>query len=268
MTETERLDRFLVASVLLHGGLFAVILFAPNLFPALGSTWGSQDGSQDVGINVKIVGSSSGIALPAPPVVNDAAPANESPGLYKSEEPSPPPEPDKKAEPIPETTAPVKPPPPKPKAAPPSPKPAPPTPKPAPTPEPPPNAVPYGQGGRPALSYGQFSTGAGEAGIGFGDAAFGDRYGTYVNAITRAISNNWLKSMVDSRVQRAPRVYLTFEIARDGRISSVEVQQSSGVPTLDRSAMRAVLASDPLPPLPSDYRGSDIKVRFYFEYSR
>jgi hypothetical protein len=31
------------------------------------------------------------------------------------------------------------------------------------------------------------------------------------------------------------------------------VQQSSGIPTLDRSAQRAVLASDPLPPLPSDY---------------
>jgi TonB family protein len=128
--------------------------------------------------------------------------------------------------------------------------------------------VPYGQGGRPALAYGQFSTGAGEAGIGFGDAAFGDRYGTYVNAITRAISGNWLRSMVDSRIQRAPRVYLTFNIGRDGTISGVEVQQSSGVPSLDRSAQRAVLASNPLPPLPADYRGSTVNVIFYFEYSR
>ena len=118
------------------------------------------------------------------------------------------------------------------------------------------------------MSYGQFSTGAGEAGIGFGDAAFGDRYATYVNAITRAISNNWLKSMVDSRIQKAPRVYLTFDIARDGGISSLEVQQSSGIPSLDRSAQRAVLASNPLPPLPADYRGSKINVIFYFEYSR
>jgi TonB family protein len=256
--QSERLGRSLLASMLLHGGLFAIVLFSPNLFPALGSNWGSLEGGQDIGIHVRIVGSTSGIALPAPPVVNETAAANESPGLYKSEEPAA--VPDKAAEPIPETTA-IKPPPPKPR-------PAPPAAKAAPTPEPPPNAVPYGQGGRPALAYGQFSTGAGEAGIGFGDAAFGDRYGTYVNAITRAISNNWLKSMVDSRVQKAPRVYLTFSIARDGRISDVEVQQSSGVPSLDRSAQRAVLASDPLPPLPADYRGSDINVRFYFEYSR
>jgi TonB family protein len=118
------------------------------------------------------------------------------------------------------------------------------------------------------MAYGQFSTGAGEAGIGFGDAAFGDRYATYVNAITRAISNNWLKSMVDTRVQRAPRVYLTFVIGRDGTVSSVEVQQSSGIPSLDRSAQRAVLASNPLPPLPADYRGGNVNVTFYFEYSR
>lgn len=259
--ERERMDRYVFASVLMHGALFALVLLSPSLFPALGPNWGSADGGPDAGIQVKIVGS-AGIPLPQPAVVSETAPANESPGFYKSEEPaSPPPVPDKVAEPIPEKTALPKPPAPKPK-------PAPPAQKSAPAPEPPANAVRYGQGGRPALSYGQFPTGAGEAGIGFGDAAFGDRYSTYVNAITRAISNNWLKSMVDSRVQRAPRVYLTFTISRDGRISNVDVQQSSGIPSLDRSAQRAVLASDPLPPLPSDYRGSDINVRFYFEYSR
>src|SRR5438034_6770899 len=246
--EGERFDRWLFASVFFHGALFTLVIFSPKLFPAFPSTWGSPTGGSG-GINVKIVGNvSSGVPLPRPEVVQEQAPANESPGFYKSEEAPPPPPPDE-AELIPETKAPVKAtPPPKP------PKPAP-APKSTAAPEPPPsNAVPYGQGGRPALAYGQFSTGAGEAGIGFGDAAFGDRYGTYVNAITRAISNNWLKSLVDSRIQKAPRVYLNFDIARDGTISNVEVQQSSGIPSLDRSAQRAVLASNPLPPLPSDYR--------------
>ncbi len=118
------------------------------------------------------------------------------------------------------------------------------------------------------MAYGQFSTGAGAAGIGFGDATFGNRYGWYVDAMTRAISQNWLKSLVDSRVSRAPRVYLSFEIARNGKISNLGVQQSSGIPSLDRSAQRAVLASDPLPALPPDYRGSNVNVNFYFEYSR
>src|SRR5207248_702610 len=149
------------------------------------------------GISVKIAGGASGIPLPTPVAVNETAPANESPGLYKSEAAAPP-APDKTAVPIPETKAPVKTTP-KAKA-----QPAPPAAKSTTKPEAPPNAVLYGEGGRPALAYGQFPTGAGQAGIGFGDAAFGDRYGTYVNTITRTISNNWLKSMVDSRIQKAP----------------------------------------------------------------
>src|SRR5204863_5519303 len=118
---------------------------------------------------------------------------------YKSEPPAPT-VPDKTAEKIPEKNAVIKK-----TSAPKEKKTTASAPKAPPAPEPPSNAIPNGQGGRPALSYGQFSTGAGEAGIGFGDTAFGDKYSTYVNAITRSISNNWLKSMVDSRIQKAPR---------------------------------------------------------------
>jgi len=259
--EAERIDRFIIASVVLHAAVFSFVLIAPNFFPALGPTWGSDKGG-DGGIKVTIAGNISGVPLPQPEVVSEEAPANDNPGLYKEEEPpAPPPPPTKAAEPIPEPTAPVKTPPPKPKP------PAPPAKKSAPPTEPPPdNAVATGQG-RPDLSYGQFSTGAGSAGIGFGVAAFGDRYSTYVNAITRAISNNWLKSMVDSRITKAPRVYVSFDISRDGKIGGFAIQQSSGIPSLDRSAERAVRASE-LPPLPTDYRGSSVHVTFYFEYSK
>jgi len=267
--EGERFDRWLAASVFFHGALFTFVIFSPNLFPAFQSSWGSPTGGSG-GINVKIVGNVSGVPLARPEVVQEQAPANESPGFYKSEEAPPPPPPDK-AELIPETKAPVKAtPPPKPPKPAPAPKPTPaPAPKSTPAPEPPPsNAIPYGQGGRPALAYGQFSTGAGAAGIGFGDATFGNRYGWYVDAMTRAISQNWLKSLIDTRISRAPRVYLSFDIGRNGRVTNLGIQQSSGIPSLDRSAQRAVLASDPLPALPPDYRGSNVNVIFYFEYSR
>ena len=274
----ERIDRWLIASTVLHIALFALVILSPHLFPRIGTSWGSPNGGTG-GISAKIVTSISGVPLKTPEVVNETAPANDSPGFYKSE-PAPAAAPDKTAEPVPEPNAPVK--------TTPTPKPKPPapvaksspapetksTPAPAaatkstPAPETPPNAVPYGQGGRPAMAYGQVSTGAGEVGYGFGDSSFGDRYGTYVNSITRAISNNWLKSLVDASVQKAPRVYLSFTIARDGTVSDVEVKQSSGNPSLDRSAKRAVLASNPLPALPSDYRGGNISVSFYFEYSR
>ena len=258
--EQERIDRFIVASVCLHGALLAFVLFSPKFFSTLGPNWGSASASAESGINVKIAGSMSGIALPTPEVVSETAPANDNPGFYKSKPDEAPPEPTKKAEPIPDPKV-LKTPPAK-KVAP----PAPPATKSTPVPETPPNAVPYGEG-RPSMSYGEFSTGAGAAGVGFGDAAFGDRFGTYVNTLKRTISNNWLKSMVDARVQKAPRVYITFDIERDGTVINVGVQQSSGIPSLDRSAQRAVSVSS-LPPLPSEYRGSKVNVVFYFEYSR
>ena len=260
MTAPEKLNRGLVMSILLHVGLAAVVLFAPGLFPLQGGeNWGGASAGE--GMNVKIVsGGVSGMALPAPEVLTENVPANESKGLYKSEpepKPAPPVEPNK-AEPIPEKKALVlKKSTPTPRNEKPSKSPPPPTPS---------NAVPYGQGGNPNVGYGQFSTQSGPVGAGFGDGAFGTRYGEYVQAMIRRISQNWLKGLVDSRITRAPRVFVTFDIARDGKVSNVAVQQSSGIPSLDNSAMRAVYASNPLQPLPRDYAGSTVNVQFYFEY--
>ena len=260
--QEERLDRWLVASVVLHGAVFAFIILSPKFLPNFGPKWGTSTGSANIGINAKIAGSISGVPLPTPEVVQENAPANDSPGFYKSE-PAPTPAPDKTAEPVPQPKAPIK--------TTPTPQPKPPAPasKSAPPANIPPNAIPSPDGGRPALTYGQFSTGNGQGQVGFGDAAFGDRYGWYVTAITRAISNNWLKSLVDPSVQKAPRVYVSFDIARDGSVNcgAVAIKQSSGIPTLDRSAQRAVCAST-FPALPSDYRGGSVNVNFYFEYSR
>ena len=264
--QEERLDRWLVASVFLHGAVFTFIILSPNFLPKFGPQWGDPKGSPSIGINAKIAGSISGVPLPTPEVVQENAPANESPSFYKSEPeptPAPVPVPDKAAEPVPQPKAPIK--------TTPAPKPKPPAPasKSAPPANIPSNAIPSPDGGKAALTYGQFSTGTGQGQVGFGDAAFGDRYGWYVTAITRAISNNWLKSLVDPSVQKAPRVYVSFDIARDGSVNcgAVSIKQSSGIPTLDRSAQRAVCAST-FPALPSDYRGGSVSVNFYFEYSR
>jgi len=257
MTAPEKLNRWLFMSVVLHAGLAAAVLFAPGFFPFQGSeSWGSATSGD--GINVNIVGNLSGIALPSPEVTNENAAANESKGFYKSEPAPPSPPPPDKAEPIPEKNAPV---PKKEKAPPPADR----TTK-TKTPPAPENAVPYGQGGNPNPGYGQFSTQNGSIGAGFGDAAFGSKYGAYVQTMVRKISQNWLKGLVDQRITRAPRVYVSFDIARDGTLSSVAVKQSSGIPSLDNSAMRAIYASNPMPPLPSDYHGSSVNVNFYFEY--
>ena len=245
---------------------------------------------------MRLVGSAS-IPLPAPAVPTENRVATENPGLHYTEPPKPPepkpapkapkPEPDKEAIALPAKNAKV--------AKEPEKKPTQPQPKseepsstkreiattgrsprqvadlrkpPADLPQT--NEIPYGQGGPVQGPYGGFQAEAGSGGFRMlGDAGdFGSRYSWYVNAIRNRISSNWLKSTVDPNIRSAPRVYVQFQIARDGRILNPQITASSGIPSLDRSALRAVMDSNPMPPLPSDYPRSMVAVEFWFDFLR
>ena len=132
------------------------------------------------------------------------------------------------------------------------------------------NEIPYGQGGPVQGPYGIFQSNVGSGGFSFGEGAgdFGIRYSWYVTAIRNRISSNWLQGTGDPQVRVAPRVYAAFLILRDGRIVNAQVTSSSGVPSLDRSALRAVYDSNPMPPLPADYPGSSVAVEFWFDFRR
>ena len=132
------------------------------------------------------------------------------------------------------------------------------------------NEIPFGEGGPAQGPYGIFSTDSGTGGLTFSGGAgdFGARYGWYVSAIRNRISNNWLKSTVDPGVRVAPRVYVTFQILRDGQIVNAQLTAASGVASLDRSALRAVFDSNPMPSLPADYAGSNVAVEFWFDFRR
>ncbi len=49
---------------------------------------------------------------------------------------------------------------------------------------------------------------------------------------------------------------------------NVQIEQSSGVPSLDISAVRALQRIDTFGPLPADYSGSKVSVEFWFDYRR
>jgi len=60
----------------------------------------------------------------------------------------------------------------------------------------------------------------------------------------------------------------SFDIARDGHPTNVQVEQSSGVPSLDQSAVRAVQRIDTFGPLPQDYPKNKVSVEFWFDYTK
>lgn len=142
--------------------------------------------------------------------------------------------------------------------------------KPLPTPEQPSNVVPYGQGGQVSSMY-AFNAGGTQGGFNFsggGGGDFGSQYGWYVDVVRRKVSENWLKYEIDPRIGSAARCYVTFDIMRSGQPANVRVEQSSGVPSLDISAVRALQRIDSFGPLPPGYGGSKVSVEFYFDYHR
>lgn len=250
--------RYVTLSLFLHGLLFGGILLYGVLGLHMGEAWGGGGGG-DGAINATLV-SSATVPLPAPEVETQNVLANESKGLTQSlpqaeEVPTP------EAIPIPEREAPK----PKPERTvtkekahlPVQPQPA--------------NVVPFGHGGPVSGPYGVFNTPNAKGGFSFsggGGGDFGGRYGWYVDVVRRKVSENWLKYEVDPSITSARRVYITFDILRDGEPTNIQVEQSSGVPSLDLSATRALQRIDTFGPLPSDYGGSRVSVEFWFDYRR
>jgi TonB family protein len=86
-------------------------------------------------------------------------------------------------------------------------------------------------------------------------------YATYLDRMVSLIGTHWFRPQ--SAATPLARIY--FVLQRDGSIrSDVTIEQSSGNATFDRAALRAVIESSPLPPLPYAYAGQYIGVHLTF----
>lgn len=100
--------------------------------------------------------------------------------------------------------------------------------------------------------------------VGIGGATFDQpdfNYSYYIERMLLAIGMNWFKPA--QSVPNSPIV--RFRIERDGSITDPVIERSSGLPFVDRAALRAVLASSPLPPLPAEFGGDHLGVHLIFE---
>ena len=252
--EHDKWFRNLAWSVALHIAVAgSILLYAVAWHGSGGSNWGAGGGGDAMGVTLV-----SSVPLPASAIQTQNVLANESKGLTeslpKTEEKAP------EAIPIPDKNAKIKP---KPRSS------AQQKPKPEPEEEAS-NVVPFGQGGPVSGPYGTFNAAGAKGGFGFtgGGGDFGSRYAWYVRVVRDKVSENWLKYEVDPRITEAQRVYVTFDIKRDGHPTNVQVEQSSGVPSLDQSAVRALQRIDTFGPLPPDYSESKVSVEFWFDYKR
>jgi protein TonB len=256
-TDDAPFKRFLGYSAWLHIGLIAAVGLSVWIQRS-GNPWGGIGGG-DSGTKVNLV-SSAGIPMPKPDVPAPTDTVDPTKGLAK-EEPKPKEEPKTDATNIKKFE---------------KEKPLPPTKKSkvfGPKTPPPDNATPYGKGGQMNVPTGYSQTpGASSSGVavqGEGGGDFATRYGWYVESVKRAISQNWIQTSIDPSIRAARRAHsvVTFRINRNGSVTNIRLDNSSGNRSMDDSATRALLSIDKFPTLPSDYSGSYVDVTFDFDLS-
>jgi len=125
-------------------------------------------------------------------------------------------------------------------------------------------------GGGSGLTIGPGGEGSGEGGFGegFGDGLIEFPYAYYLQRVQDKIQVNWFPGSIDPGPDNVFQTLIYFRIFRNGKISTVEVRQSSGQRAFDLIAVRAVANAADFPPLPDDYDGEYLGINLLFEHRR
>lgn len=93
---------------------------------------------------------------------------------------------------------------------------------------------------------------------------------SYLERVYVTVKRNWFSVMPGSvELGEKGIVYLTFRINRDGSVPSDEpiIERNSGKEPLDRAAFSSVRASNPFEPLPAQFKGPYIELRYRYYYN-
>jgi TonB family protein len=134
-----------------------------------------------------------------------------------------------------------------------------------------------------AASRGGYGGSAGDYGLGVGrqkssiasdldiiSDTMGVDFGPYLSRVLHDVRINWYNLIPE--VARAPlmkkgKVSIEFAITKNGQVAGMRLVSPSGDISLDRAAMGGITSSNPFPPLPSEFRGEYLALRFHFFYN-
>jgi protein TonB len=88
----------------------------------------------------------------------------------------------------------------------------------------------------------------------------------YLSAIERRVTEHWISAGSTRGAGDTCVVY--FRLSRNGRVSDLKVEESSGSQHFDRSALRAIKSAEPFPPLPRGFDQSWLGIHFTFLQKR
>lgn len=91
----------------------------------------------------------------------------------------------------------------------------------------------------------------------------------YLIQVLSAVRRNWQAVIPEvARMGRRGKVAIQFAIDRDGTVPKLVISTGSGTQSLDRAAIAGITASNPFPPLPPEYKGSQLRLQMVFAYNQ
>jgi TonB family protein len=93
-------------------------------------------------------------------------------------------------------------------------------------------------------------------------------FNPYLMRILSLVRRNWYSVIPEiARLGKPGRVVLEFTILRNGNVPDLVLRAGSGTESLDGAAISSIHLSTPLPPLPPEFPGHDIRLRFIYLYN-
>src|SRR5712692_401108 len=92
-------------------------------------------------------------------------------------------------------------------------------------------------------------------------------FGPYLARVLHDVRENWYALIPVSAKMKKGKVSIEFAILKDGRVAGMTLAGTSTDVALDRAAWGGITASNPFPPLPGDFGGQYLALRFHFFYN-
>ena len=90
----------------------------------------------------------------------------------------------------------------------------------------------------------------------------------YLLRVYLIVQRNWYSVIPEiARLGRKGRAILQFRILKDGSVLELQLMDGSGTSSMDSAALSSIRLSNPFPPLPPEFPGQDIVLRFGYYYN-
>jgi len=111
---------------------------------------------------------------------------------------------------------------------------------------------------------------AAQGGVEILSDTMGVDFNPYLKRILQIVNENWYHVMPESvypPIRKSGTVAIEFAIMKDGKVQGMRLEGSSGDPPLERASWGSITNSVPFPPLPREFAGEYLQLRFIYCYN-